>query len=730
MSRIRIVGGSITKITKGKHSIYSAENIEYVGQKVTFKGKEGNEFGEATPLEEVFEGISKSPFIASVQFYRSKKQAESIYGIKDTAYKGDFGFDKFDTEIHGEGLVQYYKKFRAVPLNKKDQKKKNYLSYIPYLSIWPPGNPAGLPTKVTLYLQAREASIVRDIKNLKFKLKSSNPNIIVSPQSVKLDVFDSGKNKGLLLVPITVTCIGAFEKDVNIYVYTDDNYAEKVGQLIVYANLKRYQTIIQPVLVNIGTSNAPRKNVNKSAFKAHNIDLDSLVEDFNKRSFNQAYIHAKLSPTLYSMGMKKNLIEDTLVTIDGVDIFRYEEKKSEYNNTLEQRYAASQAEKNTVEKEKSAKALKPLMKTVLKIFDKLYDFNSSKRKLQYIEEKRTNKLITTAWEATIETEAYKKYVEERIKYDKEVTLLGTNALDKTHTIHLFITPGIFCGGFKEGIDSFRFGKSAADIKKDFGAVLAYADTTNGGVVHIFEAVTTKAIKVKEGPSKEYIINSTILHEIGHSLSLHHTFGLKDVLYREPGAIYEEDLERDINKYETHLKRLNLQIKKLTENVKKEEISVKKEGFSVEKANRLTELKLDYDSVRKLIIAPVIDEIGVFSIDKLKNDYTRLKVFEESEESLNLMEVTTTSTRLDLKEAEKIKVTKLIKTKKNKLKNKKEFFVKKLTSLEQKKPKSGTEENYLDYNDNSETMERKIFYKWQWDQIRQFGVSKNFLKPLK
>lgn len=60
---------------------------------------------------------------------------------------------------------------------------------------------------------------------------------------------------------------------------------------------------------------------------------------------------------------------------------------------------------------------------------------------------------------------------------------------------------------------------------------------------------------------------------------------------------------------------------------------------------------------------------------------------------------------------------------------------KLPTQEQKKDQSKTLENYLDYNNPKgsreivEDMERKVFYKWQWDVMRQFGASNNFLEPL-
>lgn len=724
MSRTRIVGGSITKITKGKHSIYSTENIEYIGKKVNFKGKEGNEFGEATPIEEVFESISKSSFIASVQFYRSKKQAESKYGINDTAYKGDFGFDKFDTKIHGEGLVKHYNKFREVQLNEKDLEDKPYLAYSPYLSIWPPGNPAGLPTEVTLYLQARKASIVRDTKELKFKLISSDPNIKVSPESVKLDIFEIGRKKDLLLVPIKITCTGVFKDDAYIYVYTDDDHAEKVGQLIVYANEKRYKTVIQPVLVKIKGGNVRRKIIKKEKFKEYNIDVDSIVEDFNKRSFNQAYMYAELSPDLYSMGISRSLIASTLTTIGGEDILRYEEKKEDYNNILEKRYAAAQVKEDTTAKDQISSRLKPIMRAVFKNFDKLYNFNTSKDKLKYIEKKRTNGLVTKAWEATIKTEEYKDYLREKKKYDEVVKELGSNVLNKKHTIHLFITPEIFCGGFKDNIISYE----GTDVREDFGAILAYADTTNGGVVHVFEAATTKA---EGGPSKEYIINSTILHEIGHSLSLHHTFGLEDVPNRTPGVTYKQDLDTEIKQLKLDIDELRIKIENELDKAEDEKKASKAEGFSEVKTKQLTKIREKYRNIRGLINrnkdTAVIHKTLGSPVDFLKNRCEEAKDFEISLTSIG--ECKELSDLQSYKSSlAKVEANLILKKQQRKIKkdNKK---LKDLTYLEQKKTKSYTQENYLDYNDGSSIMERKIFYKWQWDQIRQFGVNNNFFKPL-
>lgn len=49
-----------------------------------------------------------------------------------------------------------------------------------------------------------------------------------------------------------------------------------------------------------------------------------------------------------------------------------------------------------------------------------------------------------------------------------------------------------------------------------------------------------------------------------------------------------------------------------------------------------------------------------------------------------------------------------------------------------KSQSKTHENYMDYNQDTagnenKNMERKVFYKWQWDMIRKIGNTGKFLQ---
>lgn len=715
------MGGEIVKIAKGNYIENASDSItEYSGGDITTtsggkinqKGDEGMSFGEADEApESQIDRLEGANFKAIVHFFRSKEQINGKYGTEDTTYTGEFGFDKYDAKIHPKGFQVYYEKSPSLVSKKEVMGTKSYIC--PYISLWPPnveGNTNSKKSKATLFIKAYESNTKIDTKG-KIVLKSSNPTAI-KVSSIPIEIEIDGNP-----LPIVIECISEFKDDITITI-TPENYpSSTMGKLIVYANSIRYKTIIQPVIVNLGIdSNSELASI--ADFSKHNIDINHLVADFNKRSFNQAYIYGELATNLYQFGVGKHHLSDFLKEVDSQNILVFENAPS-YNAVLEQRYAAAQKsaikQTNVTIKENKEITLKKEIRKVLAIFDKHYKFKGNS--LKYTQKKRKEKIATNAWGYTMKSPEYQGYTIALRDYNKVKKAGSAVSLDKTNTLHVFITPEIFAAARKNAISNY----TGTSMKEHFPAILAYANTANGGVTHVFKSTMNQ--KATSLLSATYIINSTVLHEIAHSLSLKHTFELKDRLLRKKGVKYKEDLEKEIENLNSHIN----QLKEDNEEVFKQKKTAKKEGILIGEAIMLNKLKNTYSYIETFVERNII-------APRISTDYNSVSYLEDKyivgvtaiEQSFGVNE---TEFLLDFEieiQQEEIKLKKL------KIKRK---TLKKIPVEEMKKAQSLTLENYLDYNNASNSrevvkkMERKVFYKWQWDMMRSFGKKSNLFKPL-
>ncbi len=128
--------------------------------------------------------VLKGPYRAVISFYRSQPHANGNFGKKDTAYKGEFGFDKFDEKVIAEGLIHNYK---TLGIQTKTEAIKNNHNYLcAYLSIWPPGvdgNVDSSKSTVNLYIKAEpnidfDKKDENDINTEQVVFESSDPNCI------------------------------------------------------------------------------------------------------------------------------------------------------------------------------------------------------------------------------------------------------------------------------------------------------------------------------------------------------------------------------------------------------------------------------------------------------------------------------------------------------------------------------------------------------------------------
>ncbi len=647
------VGGTLTKTaeeigvytTDGDISLYSNTSIE-------MKAEEEIVLGEYVDPPEPKEILSAT-FIAAIQFYRSKEHIDGKYGTKDSSYKGAFGFDKFDPKIHAEGLAQYYQKLGSIQPTKKVLEQNIY--FCPHISLWPPQpnkNPSRASSKATLYIQAEEATTKIDAKG-KVMLKSSNPSAIKVPTTpIELEIGGAPK-------AVTIECLNVFAQEVVITVTSEGDPAKKIGKLIVYPNDVRYKTIIQPVEIKFSTTES--KVVTK---RPHTPFFKSLLKDFNTTAFNQAYIYGELATDTHQITLTKAQFNKFFT--NEADGNQYLIKKNETDSTtqeysalVENRYASLLV--NKVGQIKAEEQLKRTINALLIAFDNEY------RDKGKVEKQHKNKIAKEAWGHQKVVAAYTAYQNALSKY-KNTGKAGR--LKKTDTIHLFYSTEIHAA------------------RNPSAKVLAYS-SKGTGVAHVFNAAL---IANKPNPD--------VLHEIGHSLGLDHTFDsdkLGKYEDRQSGKTYKEDVEKEIDELKDKIGRTKDRIKVLN----------KGNDFRAY-------LEIENATQNKSWFLKNIDGVKSQFIDKI---FEAIAFEEQPFVTNNSAEITKlnadiTKTKTKIVTLEKKTTTDDLKTYPN------------------SKSQSKTIENYMDYPQNTSgtansDMERKVFYKWQWEQMRTVGKNKYF-----
>lgn len=509
------------------------------------------------------------------------------------------------------------------------------------------------------------------------------------------------------LIALTIECKKPFgaEKEVAILAKTrdkNDGSMDIIGKVVLYPNAVRYKTVIQPVKINFAVAES-------SVIKTEpTLQLIKEVADaFNTVSFNQAYIHAELNPTMEVVDFAKSQFQEKgkeLIVYqqqpesigtnwyDYLDYNKKEGKPDTYNTLVESRYAAlTSKQKDGFAKNKAGEDLTLKMQTLLTQFYKYFSYKATENPVK-IRSKKEKMIVKTAWEKPKVQAAYQDYLVSRAAYDKiPATLAGLN---KTHKIHVFFTSDLFAG-------------------KSNGEVLAYS-SVGSGVVHIFN----KALTDKDALD-------TILHEMAHSLSLRHPFDEKvnkPYAHKEEGKLYEEDVKEKIKKLKEEIDKYEGKIKdaeKLLNYVEKGEIELTEalEMVNLEEAiYNLIERSRDYITHYKTS--------NLYDFDMfLKNNVFKAINIEEnniSADSATVKSISDIQLLIDQYKDE-IEILELL--------DKKKFA--ELKEFPTHKPQSMTKENYMDYNNKENSVkaesyvERKIFYKCQWDMIRQTGKSKNY-----
>ncbi|HEX8577166.1 MAG TPA: hypothetical protein VF677_12800, partial [Flavobacterium sp.] len=492
---------------------------------------------------------------------------------------------------------------------------------------------------------------------------ASHPNITINGSTTLKLTIDAPPQ------PLTIECKGVLEKDVTIMAKAKGEN-QILGQLVIKANAIRYKTIIQPVELSFGIAeNLTIKSSNHTPF------IQKLVEDFNTKSFNQAYIYGELAPQTQSIVLNKNEFEIAGFLSTKEDGKLYLKKDTEddastgeYNKKVEGRYAASLS--NVLGKNRAKEELQKRIVEVLTEFGKNFSFNKNTRRLY------ENKKATKAWNTPNVQAAFTAYQEAKKRYDA----FGGDAiaLNKDKKLHLFYTNNIHAA-------------KSPDAK-----VLAYS-AISSGVAHVFEAALLS-------PDA----NTVVLHELSHSLGLQHSFNpieLGTYAIKESKR-YKDDIQKEIEFLEG--KNANPGEIKRLEKLKKDKA---KSGNNENEIATLTILNTKYFSLQR-----AIDFKQTITPDQFEGYFiASLNLNAESAIQLeaNPLDNATNGTGVSLEEIErqlneaKEKLEKL----KMERRNAPEADI-----LSRSKSQSKTDENYMDYYQDASgqtnpDFERKSYYQW-------------------
>lgn len=619
-----------------------------------------------------------------VTFYRSKTSMidkltkKDRIGVDDSGYIGQFGFDKYNPEHCPTGSIIYYR-------NKEGKKitDKLYTGYsCPYVSIWPP-KVNKEKSYVFLYVSTENNNAVPEL--LEYECKELNENndsfiSITNKITVTKERTETVPNSDDKFYKIKIECLEPFEKDISV----EAKYEGKtVGRLVVKANAKVYETTIQPVFISFDS--VPSTTVELKDHKEFEF-VNKLHNFFNKQSFNQAYIKGNLAEHTHVVKFDKaDFLKDDVVKMKGKNLFvNYQENNQRnaliYNDLIEKKYSALFY--NVVEIQKNIEKMQASIKTILQAFKKnfKYDNESNLKKAKKFHEDHT---ATNAWNQIKDT-LYKEYLNYKSEYLKSKVV----HLNQDKIVYIFVNMSVEGG------------------KNEDAKTQAYS-YRNSGITHIFKS----AIKDEDALS-------LVIHELGHSLGLLHTF--------------EDEASKEINRLNTLITRKKAELDELN-NVKAD----LKKYFTLDTKYR--------------VIQSVIEsyEKSLVDIEEFEKRFLINIVGESS--YLNEKSELVTDKKTSVIELESINLPDFdVNTTKNKvmndIKNYESQIAKWTPYLGIVKNQSETLENIMDYRQFADLQEGnagedgkpnfnqkfkyKSFYQWQWQKMVEKSVDYDYISPIK
>jgi hypothetical protein len=433
--------------------------------------------------------------------------------------------------VCAEVLIGDYEELNStIPHNETINNVRKYLC--PYLSIWQPnvdGNLNNAKSKVTLFVKAEKA-ITELGKTYDIEFKSSNTTIVINGSPI-INLTIDGEAK-----PLTIECKGTFENDVFITATAKGGF-DVLGKLIIKANAVRYKTIIQPVEVVFSS----QENLNVITIPNDPL-FKELEKKFNYNSFNQAYIYGELAYQTKKIIVNKKDFMDKghLFELNG---FMYVKKKKkdddstkDFNKLIESKYTYALTKMRTGNPAELEIQIKRQEQKLLETFDKEFDYKLGKD-IAYAQKKHQEKIVTKAWSHPNVQAEYSHYVKLKQQYSQTGGILPLN---KQNTIHLFYSRDIHGGGDNTTTQTDSSGEMVIDTVHAYSA-------PGTGVCYIFDSGLRASDNI-----------TTILHELGHSLGLQHTFeeSLGKYENRINDIRYKEDIEAEIKELENKLEKID------------------------------------------------------------------------------------------------------------------------------------------------------------------------------
>lgn len=487
-----------------------------------------------------------------IEFFRSPLQEKKKFGIKETHYNGEFGFDRFEKDIcpsasiQGEGAYELLG--GLVPKVEIVSGLRKYAC--PFMSLWPPGiegneeNDNNPKSTATIYVKAGPVKDGPGTGTFSIRFESGNPAVTIN-----------GKDEDTLSLslesaqatPLTLECLNAFgDPDATPYssnflasachinAYIEDEFEEDdvcIGRLIIIPNRFIYYANLIPVIVRV----QERKRDGSLAFlnpypqSIADFCNNELPDFLNNRSFNQALIRFRYdSSQLKELEIVKDEFQQNLKDIFGTELSGSESQKLEFVDNIEQLYQKN-IQRTDIEYLKAKAREESKVDEKLQKYLERFETEFNYRENDGVQRNHANRVATRAYNHRKTQEKLQEYKDAVKKYDElleGVDLASGSKLNKTHKIHVF---------FFADIEKTKSAYSSSPT-----AFVPAFSPTGHGTAYIFSSC------LKESLAKELVA-----HEIGHAFGLGHTFKNDNSLDNEKyidnenpnKAYYEQEIEK-------------------------------------------------------------------------------------------------------------------------------------------------------------------------------------------
>lgn len=284
MSKITIIGGDLIEEIGGSYKIFAKEGYEISSNKeVIFNATDGILYGtngEAPAFNNTIVDFY-------IDVFRSKLQIPDNYGLKDSDFKGTFGFDRYNETTSGKGK-QSLSGFEEMGFNGNKY-------YVPWLCLWPPKKDLGKITDIDKnYIPVTNGKLTFKICEGKVKSGTAKFTISSNHPNIKIDGSEKVQKQGAInsTLDLTISCEGILEKDVDIEIKNETGIV--VGKIkviknnIIYIANAKFITVMEEEKTTTNASKQQKRDGEKEQFQSL---INNALVYLNKNSLNQALIY-------------------------------------------------------------------------------------------------------------------------------------------------------------------------------------------------------------------------------------------------------------------------------------------------------------------------------------------------------------------------------------------------------------------------------------------------------